>query len=127
MKVAWGLLVLHENAKGNEQTQNALANTESFVEPPDEATTRTTLIELSDEILVEPTHYTKDVNDMHFPVELIDDLQSKGVDTSNFTIAEPVSAPGQRGTLVGTIYGEWSQRDEDGKIVIAWSVEEDYL
>ena len=59
----------------------------------------------------------------------IQKLKSQGIDTSNFIVAEPSVGPdgprGPRGTLNWT--NDWTQTDpSDGKVVIAWSMMEDY-
>ena len=69
------------------------------------------------------------MNDIHFNVNEIEKLKSQGIDTTNFIVAEPTygtrSGRGPRGTLNWT--NDWIQSDPvDGKIVIAWSMMEDY-
>ena len=69
------------------------------------------------------------MNDIHFNVNEIQKLKSQGIDTTNFVVAEPTydarRGRGPRGTLNWT--NDWIQSDPvDGKIVIAWSMMEDY-
>lgn len=69
------------------------------------------------------------MNDIHFNVNEIQKLKSQGIDTTNFLVAEPTYGTrrgrGPRGTLNWT--NDWIQSDPvDGKIVIAWSMMEDY-
>ena len=69
------------------------------------------------------------MNDIHFNVNEIEKLKSQGIDTTNFIVAEPNygtrSGRGPRGTLNWT--NDWIQSDPvDGKIVIAWSMMDDY-
>ena len=59
----------------------------------------------------------------------IQKLKSQGIDTSNLIVAEPTiglrNPRGRRGTLNWT--NDWIQTDpSDGKVVIAWSMMEDY-
>ena len=69
------------------------------------------------------------MNDIHYNVNEIQKLQSQGIDTTNLIVAEPSDdARGSRvprGTLKTT--NDWIQTDPaDGKIVIAWSMMNDY-
>ena len=59
----------------------------------------------------------------------IQKLKSQGIDTTNLIVAEPTiglrGPRGRRGTLNWT--NDWTQTDpSDGKVVIAWSMMEDY-
>merc|ERR1712123_557388 len=74
---------------------------------------------------VEAPH-TKVHECMHINRATAVQLESQGVDTSNLTIADDKVPTGQ-GSLVDAYANEWSVRDPaDNKIVIAWSVEDNY-
>ena len=63
------------------------------------------------------------VNDIHYNVNEIEKLKAQGIETSGLTVAE--SAISGRGTMGNT--NDWTQTDPaDGKVVIAWSVMENY-
>ena len=69
------------------------------------------------------------MNDIHYNMNEIQKLKSQGIDTSNLIVAEPTiglrNPRGRRGTLNWT--NDWIQTDpSDGKVVIAWSMMEDY-
>ena len=71
------------------------------------------------------------MNDIHYNINEIERLKAQGIDTSGFIVAEPTvddRAPrGPRATYAETFANEWTQTDPvDGKIVIAWSIMEDY-
>ena len=63
------------------------------------------------------------MNDIHYNVNEIEKLKAQGIDTSGLTVAE--SSIASRGTMGNT--NDWTQTDPaDGKVVIAWSVMENY-
>ena len=71
------------------------------------------------------------VHDIHYNINEIERLKAQGIDTSGFIVAEPtVGGQGSRGpraTYAETYANEWRQADPvDGKIVVAWSMMEDY-
>ena len=77
------------------------------------------------------TRHRPQVNDIHYNINEIEKLKAQGIDTSGFIVAEPtVGGQGSRGpraTYTETYANEWRQTDPvDGKIVIAWSMMEDY-
>ena len=68
------------------------------------------------------------VNDIHYNINEIERLKAQGIDTSGFIVAEPtVDSRRPRATYAETYANEWTQTDPvDGKIVVAWSMMEDY-
>ena len=71
------------------------------------------------------------VHDIHYNINEIERLKAQGIDTSSFIVAEPTvgirGSRGPRATYTETYANEWRQTDPvDGKIVIAWSMMEDY-